>query len=56
MTPSTTEQAALEDRVMGSKLTPEEREWQLTVWWPAALACLRDAADATNAAAGTSTR
>ena len=30
---------------MGARLTPEEREYQLTVWWPAARECLREAGD-----------
>lgn len=30
---------------MGERLTPEEREYQLNVWWPAAQTCLQDAAD-----------
>ncbi len=33
----------------GSKLTPEQRAWQVDVLLPAVIACLRDAADAVNA-------
>ncbi len=40
----------------GSRLTPEEREWQITKLLPAILATLRDAADAVNAAAGQTPR
>ncbi|MDP9357656.1 MAG: hypothetical protein M3R02_20690 [Chloroflexota bacterium] len=36
----------------GSKLTPEEREWQINKLLPAIIATLRAAADAANAAAG----
>ncbi len=41
-----TVQIAREDRVFGSKLTPEQRSWQIDVLLPAVLATLRDAADA----------
>ncbi|MDP9473171.1 MAG: hypothetical protein M3Q71_21335 [Chloroflexota bacterium] len=45
----------------GSKLTPEEREWQITKLLPAVLAALEDVtdavnADAANAAAGQTPR
>ncbi len=33
----------------GSRLTPEEREWQINVLLPAVLGALQDAADAVNA-------
>ncbi|MDP9469970.1 MAG: hypothetical protein M3Q71_04795 [Chloroflexota bacterium] len=33
----------------GSRLTPEEREWQITKLLPAILGALQDAADAVNA-------
>ncbi len=36
----------------GSRLTPEQREWQITKLLPAILATLRDAADAPDPAAG----
>ncbi|MDP9356469.1 MAG: hypothetical protein M3R02_14520 [Chloroflexota bacterium] len=49
--PSTV-QIAREDRVFGSKLTAEEREWQITKLLPAILDALEDAADAVNADAG----
>ncbi len=51
-----TVQIAHEDRVFGSKLTPEEREWQIAKLFPAILGALEDAADAANAVAGQSPR
>jgi len=36
----------------GSRLTPQEREWQITKLLPAVIATLRDAADDANADAG----
>ncbi len=52
--PSPTEGQHYHDRVSefvrwGSRLTPEEREWQITKLLPAILACLDDIADHTNA-------
>ncbi len=36
----------------GSRLTPEEREWQITKLLPVVLAALEDLADSVNADAG----
>ncbi|MDP9473507.1 MAG: hypothetical protein M3Q71_23065 [Chloroflexota bacterium] len=36
----------------GSRLTPEQREWQIAKLLPAILAALENAADATNAVDG----
>ncbi len=55
-TPTTTEQdlrAQWERRqAAASRITPEQREWQINKLLPAVIACLRDAADAVNADAG----
>ncbi len=50
-----TVQIAREDRVFGSKLTPEQRAQQIALL-PAIIATLRAAADAANAAAGQTSR
>ncbi|MDP9471130.1 MAG: hypothetical protein M3Q71_10765 [Chloroflexota bacterium] len=50
------EQRASERVQWGSRLTPEQHEWQVNVLLPAIIACLRDAADAANAEAGQTSR
>ncbi len=40
----------------GSRLSPEERAWQINCLLPAIIATLRDAADAANADAGQTSR
>ncbi len=54
--PSPTEDHDYHERVTepvrwGSRLTPEEREWQINKLLPAILGALEDLADAVNAAA-----
>ncbi|MDP9357102.1 MAG: hypothetical protein M3R02_17810 [Chloroflexota bacterium] len=53
---TTFHQHTRESVVWGSRLSPEERAWQINKLLPAILACLQDAADAVNADAGQTPR